>query len=143
MKRISSEHTVKILHKARKYVFYLGGVIEFFISLFAVAGIVMHLISYEPFFELFKTDGLLEFLKYLFDAMIGIEFIKLLCRNDLYSMIEVLMFAVTRHLVIQHLETWEILIGTFAIAVLFAIRKFLFLHKQTYEQMQRRREYMD
>lgn len=134
---------VKILHRARKYVFYLGGVIEFIISLFAVAGIVAHLLSFEPFFELFKVSGLLEFLKYLFDAMIGIEFIKLLCRNDLYSMIEVLLFAVTRHLVIQHLETWEILIGTLAIAALFAIRKFLFLHKETYEQMQRRREYMD
>ncbi|MBR3299385.1 MAG: hypothetical protein IKI64_09305 [Clostridia bacterium] len=143
MKKILNGGFVKLLHRARKYVFYLGGVIEFIISLFAVAGIVMHLISHEPFFEFFKVNGLLEFLRYLFDAMIGIEFIKLLCRNDLYSMIEVLMFAVTRHLVIQHLETWEILIGTLAIAVLFAIRKFLFLHKETYEQMQRRREYMD
>lgn len=143
MKKLDGGFMVKLLHRARKYVFYLGGVIEFIISLFAVAGILAHLFSYEPFFEFFKVGGLIEFLRYLFDAMIGIEFIKLLCRNDLYSMLEVLMFAVTRHLVIQHLETWEILIGTLAIAVLFAIRKFLFLHKETYEQMQRRREYMD
>lgn len=134
---------VKLLHRARKYVFYLAGVIEFLISLFAIAGILSHLFGFDLFFEWIKADGLLDFLKSLFDAMIGIEFIKLLCRNDLYSMIEVLLFMVTRHLVIMHLEAWEILIGTVAIAVLFAIRKFLFLHKETYEQMKRRREYMD
>lgn len=134
---------VKLLHTARKYVFHIGGCIEFLISLFAVAGILAHLFNLEWFFAFFKTGSLIEFLKSLFDAMIGIEFIKLLCRNDLYSMIEVLMFAVTRHLVIQPLETWEILIGAVAIAVLFAIRKYLFLHKESYEQMQRRREYMD
>lgn len=134
---------VKMLHTLRKYVFYLGGAVEFLISLFAVAGIISHLFGIDLFFELMRTDSLIGFLKTLFDAMIGIEFIKLLCRNDLYSMIEVLMFTVTRHLVIQPLATWEILVGSAAIAVLFAIRKFLFLHKETFEQMQRRREYMD
>lgn len=143
MKKLDGSFIVGLLHKARKYVFHLGGVLEFIISLFAVAGILAHLFNYEPFFEWFKVDGLIGFLKSLFDAMIGVEFIKLLCRNDLYSMIEVLLFAVTRHLVIQHLETWEILIGTGAIAVLFAVRKFLFLHKESFEQMKRRREYMD
>ena len=54
-----------------------------------------------------------------------------------------LLFAVTRHLIIQHVATWEILIGIAAIAVLFAIRKFLFIHPETYEKEQRRREYFD
>lgn len=143
MKKLNGGLMIKVLHRARKYVFHLGGCVEFLISLLALAGIVAHLFNFDRFFELFRANGLIEFIKTLFDAMIGIEFIKLLCRNDLYSMIEVLMFAVTRHLVIQPLETWEILIGTGAIAVLFAIRKFLFLYKESYEQMQRRREYMD
>ena len=64
-------------------------------------------------------------------------------RNDLYTMIEVLLFAVTRHLVIQHVHTWEALIGVAAIAILFATRKFLFMHPESYEQMKRRREHLD
>ena len=58
-------------------------------------------------------------------------------------MIEVLLFAVTRHLVIQHVQTWEVLVGVAAIAVLFATRKFLFMHPESYEQMKRRREHLD
>ncbi len=82
-------------------------------------------------------------MRYLFDAMIGVEVVKLLCKNDLYSMIEVLMFTVTRHLIIQQVTMVEILIGIVAIAGLFAVRKYLFLFPETYEKMKRRRDYLD
>ena len=134
---------VRQLHSARKIVFYTVGWFEFLISLLAVAGIVAHLLGLDGFWAFFRVAGLSDFLKYLFDALIGIELVKLLCRNDLYSMIEVLLFAVTRHLIIQHVTTLEILLGVTAIAGLFAVRKFLFLHPESYEKMQRRREYMD
>ena len=134
---------VKQLHSVRKVVFYTVEWLELIISLLALAGIVAHLTGVSRFWTVFHTDGLSDYLRYLFDALIGIELIKLLCRNDLYSMIEVLLFAVTRHLIIQHVATWEILVGILAIAVLFAIRKFLFIHKETYEKEQRRREYFD
>ena len=134
---------VNLLHTARKYIFYLVGWIELLISLLAVAGILAHLIGWAGFWAFFKVDGLGTFLKYLFDALISVELVKLLCRNDLYSMIEVLMFAVTRHVVIQHVTTLEILIGVIAIAILFAVRKFLFLQPESYEKMQLRREFMD
>ena len=134
---------VRQLHSARKIVFYTVGWFEFLISLLAVAGIVAHLLGLDGFWAFFRVAGLSDFLKYLFDALIGIELVKLLCRNDLYSMIEVLLFAVTRHLIIQHVSTLEILLGVAAIAGLFAVRKFLFLHPESYDKMQRRREYLD
>ena len=134
---------VKQLHTARKVIFYLVEWLELIISVLALAGIAAHLIGVPSFWAIFHVDGLSDYLKYLFDALIGIELIKLLCRNDLYSMIEVLLFAVTRHLIIQHVATWEILIGIAAIAVLFAIRRFRFIHPETYEKEQRRREYFE
>ena len=134
---------VRQLQKVRKAVFYLVGWLEFGISLLVLAGIVVHLLGMTNVWAWFRVESLSDYLKYLFDALIAIELIKLLCRNDLYSMVEVLLFAVTRHLIIQHVSTVEILIGIVAIAVLFAIRKFLFIHPETYEQEQRRREYMD
>ena len=134
---------VKQLHTLRKILFYVVGWMELLISLMVLAGIIAHLCCITRFWALFGLDGLGDYLKYLFDALIGVELIKLLCRNDLYSMIEVLLFAVTRHLIIQHVETWEVLVGVAAIAILFATRKYLFLHPESYEQMKRRREHLD
>ena len=134
---------VRQLQKARKAVFYLVGWLEFGISLLVLAGIVVHLLGMTSVWAWFRVESLSDYLKYLFDALIAIELIKLLCRNDLYSMIEILMFAVTRHLIIQSVSTLEILLGVAAIAILFAVRKFLFYRPESFEKMQRRREFMD
>ena len=40
-------------------------------------------------------------LKRALDIVIGIEFIKMLCRHNMDSVIEVLMFAMTRHLIVE------------------------------------------
>ncbi len=129
------------LHKARRFLFIVVNWLEFIVSLFVLAGIIVHLFGLTDFWALYnKVDGLADFLKYMFDALIGIELIKLLCRNDLFSMIEVLLFAVTRHLIIQHLTTFELLLGVLAIAVLFAVRKFLFVHAETHSDSSEKKE---
>ena len=58
---------------------------------------------------------------------IGIELIKVLVRKDLDSLVEVLLFTVTRHLIIEGGSITENLIGVLSIAILFFIRKFLFI----------------
>ncbi|MBP3913375.1 MAG: hypothetical protein J6D14_03095 [Lachnospiraceae bacterium] len=79
----------------------------------------------------------------IFDVLIGIEILKLLCRNDLHTLIEVLLFAVSRHIILGHLPMKEVFVGILSVAGLFLIRKYLFLHPETHEEMERRREYMD
>ncbi len=134
---------VKQLRAVRKFLFYTVEWLELLVALLVLAGIIAHLCSISRFWSLFGQEDLNVYLMFLFDALIGIELIKLLCRNDLYSMIEVLLFAVTRHLVIRHVATWEVLVSVASIAILFATRKFLFLHPESYEQMKRRREHLD
>ena len=134
---------VKQLRAVRKFLFYTVEWLELLIAVLVLAGIAAHLCHITGFWSLFAQEDLGDYLMFLFDALIGIELVKLLCRNDLYSMIEVLLFAVTRHLVIRHVETWEVLVGVVAIAILFATRKFLFMHPESYEQMTRRREQLD
>lgn len=123
--------------------FYLMGWLEYAVSAMVLIGIIIHLTNVPQYWSTMRVNGLSDYLKILFDVLIGIELIKLLCRNDLYSMVEILLFAVTRHLIMEHLPTIEILIGILAIVALFAIRKFLFIHQETYEKEQHRREYMD
>ncbi len=66
---------------------------------------------------------------YLQNAMtlaIGVEFVKMLCSHSPGTVIEVLLFAIARQMVVEHLGIKETLIGIIAIAGLFAIRKYLF-----------------
>jgi len=54
----------------------------------------------------------------------------MLCKHTPETLIEVLMFATAREMVVEHLKTYETLIGILAIALLFAIRKYLFIKKE-------------
>lgn len=73
---------------------------------------------------------------YLESAMtlaIGIEFVKMLCTHTSETVIEILLFAISRQMIVEHLSTTETIIGVGAIAGLFAVRKYLFctIHKET------------
>ena len=49
----------------------------------------------------------------------------MLCRHSAQTVVEVLLFATARQMVVEHMEPVQTLIGVIAIAILFAIRKFL------------------
>ena len=57
--------------------------------------------------------------------VIGVEFIKMLCKHTPEAVIDVLLFAIARQMVIYHEKTLDLLIGALAIAGLFAAKKFL------------------
>lgn len=66
------------------------------------------------------------FLATAFNLVIGIEFIKMLCKHSPETVIEVLLFALARQLIVEHTNTMENLIGIISIAILFGVRKYLF-----------------
>lgn len=71
-----------------------------------------------------------QFTAFLGDALtllIGVEFVKMLAKHTAENLLEVLMFAIARQMVVEHLNMTETLIGVVAIAVIFSIRKFLLL----------------
>lgn len=71
-----------------------------------------------------------EFNKLLGDLLVvsvGIEFVKLLIRHRLEDVIDVMMLATARQMVVEHLPMTSMLIAVCAIGVLFAIRRFLFM----------------
>ena len=74
-----------------------------------------------------NADGLRDFLSTAFTVVIGIEFLKMLSRHNLSSVVEVLLFAISRQMIIEHTTPMENLLMVAAIAALFLIRKFLFI----------------
>ena len=132
-------HMASLLHKTQSKCYYLMGTLELGISGLIIVGIALRLTGLPSELSIMAAEGMSGYLKYLYDILIAIELIKLLCRHDLSSMVEVLMFAVSRQVIIEHLKVWENLIAVCSIAALFAIRKFLFIHRETYEEEKKRR----
>ena len=73
------------------------------------------------------TDGLQQFLGHAFNLIIAIEFIKMLTKHNPGSALEVLMYAIARHMVIGGDHGVDLLINVSAIALIFAVRKYLFV----------------
>lgn len=67
------------------------------------------------------------FLSQALSLVVGVEFVKMLCKHTAETVVEVLLFAIARQMVVEHYGTLEILLGVLSIAALFAIRKFLLL----------------
>ncbi len=67
----------------------------------------------------------------LLSITVGIEFIKLLTKQRITELIEVVLLALTRQLVVEHLSMTYMFMGVLAIAVLFLIRKYLFTAEET------------
>ena len=64
------------------------------------------------------------FLERSLDIVIGIEFIKMLAKHSPGSSLEVLLYAIARHLVVGHDSALENLLSVGAIALIFIVRAF-------------------
>ena len=67
------------------------------------------------------------FLERALDIVIGIEFIKMLAKHSPGSSLEVLLYAIARHMVVGHESAVENLLSVGAIALIFVVRKFFFV----------------
>lgn len=125
-----NNHTIRkgineILYNLMRYL----EIIFSFIILLAIAIQVIPLISQVLNLSLTESN-MSEFTTFLANALslvVGLEFVKMLCQHTADTMLEVLMFATAREMVVEHLQTWQTLIGVVAIGSLFAIRKYLLI----------------
>lgn len=108
-----------------------AGLLEVVLSAIVLVAL---LLSIVPLLEL--MPGLLthgdsvevrEFLERALDIVIGIEFIKMLAKHSPGSSLEVLLYAIARHLVVGHDSAVENLLSVGAIALIFIVRKFFFV----------------
>ena len=73
------------------------------------------------------TEGasLHHFLEASLTIAVSIEFLKMLCMHTPGTLIEVLLFAIARHMIVESLPPLQNLLIVFSIAVLFAVRRYL------------------
>lgn len=70
--------------------------------------------------------GLSSIISSAFSLIIGVEFVKMICKPTTGTIVEVLMFAIARGIIIEHAFGLTSLLGVLSIAILFAVRKYLF-----------------
>lgn len=68
------------------------------------------------------------FLEELFDLVLGIEFVKMLIKHTPGSVLEVVLFSIARHMVINETTPLQDMITILSIGIIFAIRKYLYVH---------------
>ncbi len=116
--------------KLQEKMFEVSYLFELFISLIvSVAVVILALYIVIDMFNLsfIKSgiDSLVVILDKAITLAIGAELIKMLCKHTPETIIEVLAFALARQLIVEHTTPWENLLTVTAIAILFAVRRFL------------------
>lgn len=107
--------------------------LERIMAVIVFIAIITAIISlWEPFlfFLAHRTEhgAFLEFVGTVFSVVIGIEFFKLLCKPGKDTLLEVLMFVVARHMIIEETTTLENLTSILTIGLLFVIDRFLLVN---------------
>ena len=124
--------------KLQDKMFEMSYLIELFISL--LVGVAVVILSAWIVIDMFNlsffekgVDSLIVILDKAITLAIGAELIKMLCKHTPETIIEVLAFALARQLIVGHTAPWENLITVAAIAILFAVRRFLLNHHDMVE----------
>lgn len=71
------------------------------------------------------SNSLLNFLRDIMNLVIGIEFVKILLNHRVEDVLDLLIIAISRSMIISHGRSVEFLIQVTGVAILFAVRRFL------------------
>lgn len=114
----------------RNFVMKMPRFLEKIVAAILIVGVIysciqlgMHVLSFS---DLAFNDYVEDILLTGFNAIIVIEFIRMLIKHSMNTIVEVLIFAIARGLVVGHEKPLEELIRIACIALLLLCRKYLF-----------------
>lgn len=117
-----------MLKKLRENLYTICNYLELFMALVVIVGIVIAAFGLKNEILLFwaqkgHAGAFYVFLDAVFEIVISIEFLKMLCQPSADTVLEVLIFLVSRHMIIGETSPFEDLISIVSIALLFGIKK--------------------
>lgn len=113
--------------RARNFIQKSCDVLELLVAVAVGVGLIVSLILYIPegvalLTESGDTSTFLLFLEDMFSVVVGIEFIKMLCKPSAENVIEVLVFLIARHMIIGSNSALDILLSVVSVALLYGVR---------------------
>ena len=121
---------MKRLKKSHEYMYKITHVGELLLAIVIliaifISGVFLVLELTHFSFSHLDISAFTQFLANGLSLAVGIEFVKMLCKYTPETVVEILMFAIARQMIVEHLQLSQMFIGVCAIAVLCAVRKYL------------------
>ena len=117
----------RILYEVSFYLELAAAVLVIALIIGQIIGLGIDMFSNAP--DMLKSETFTELLETCLNVVIGIEFLKMLCRHNMGAVIEVLLFTLARHLIVAQYNMVDGLLCVVAISLLFVVRKYLFISK--------------
>lgn len=118
--------------KIRMYLSYTGSFLEIFLAVLLAIALAICSVQLIP--EVFNLKVSVHdihifrrFLEALFVLVIGVEALKLLCKHTPGSALEIILFTIAREMIVEHTTPEQNVLVVLSIAILFAIRRFLYV----------------
>lgn len=104
-------------------------ILELLVAVIVLVAVLAAIIMFLPELKEFIVEGaspetFLVFLEEVFTIVVGIEFLKMLCKPNSDNVIEVLVFLVARHMILGSSSALDNLLSIISIALLFVIRSY-------------------
>lgn len=111
--------------------------LELILAVFLAVGILIGFLGVFKYFgDIMLTDGIdtyeifKEYLGFILLLVVGVEFILMLLSHSTSAVLELVLFAIARKMLVYSETVTDLLIGTVAIAVIFLIKRFLMTQKR-------------
>ena len=118
-----------IRNKLTKYISYL----ELLLAIVIILAIIVSMLDLAKYLSLIFTTNAIEtydifqkFLGHVLLLVVGVELVIMLLSHTTSSVLEVILYAIARKMLIHSDKMLDYLLGIIAIGVVFAIRKYLF-----------------
>lgn len=120
--------------KIRKILYQICDVLELLMAAAVACGIGVAAVTLWPELVAYwnhrmEAGAFLSYLDAVFNVVIGIEFMKMLCKPNSANIIEVLIFLIARHMIVTSTTPAEDLLSVLSIGVLFLFRRFMLMTK--------------
>lgn len=114
--------------KLRKLILKICDALELLIAFCVGVALLASVVLFVPdMIEVLCAEGSTEmflvFLGQVFNLVVGIEFMKLLCKPSTDNVIEIVIFLVARHMIITTESAMDIFLSVLSIGILCALRK--------------------
>ena len=118
-----------MLKKAAKKLYKISEIMELIMAFVVAISIAIAIFRFFPEISTLlhstESSALIHFLEELFYIIIAIEFLKMLCKPNADTIIEVLIFLEARHMIIGETTSAQDLLSIICIVMLFLLQIFL------------------
>ncbi|MGN0483737.1 MAG: phosphate-starvation-inducible PsiE family protein [Lachnospiraceae bacterium] len=118
------------MEKLERVVQKICGILEMVVAILVLIGIILALCSLfkdgSLFFELLHDiESFKLYLDKILLIVIGIEFLRMLCRPNSDNVIEVIIFLVARHMIVSNNTPYQDFVSVISIILLCLVRQYL------------------